>query len=350
LTLNGSITAEGNAALQDDGGGGSGGSVWLTAGALTGNGAIMAEGGDGEVYGGGGGGGGRIAIHTPFNYFDGVVSVAGGAGATMGQTGSVFYALGPEAPHVVSSSVSGTTVATISSVDIVFDTPINPYLLPNVSLTAPGGVNVSGLTVSATSPYRFHISFPVQTAPGNYTLTVGPQVQDFLGRPMSEAYTSAFAIVWAVVSGAITDANGLPAPGVLLQPDGGLAATTTDAHGHYALAIPPTAIITVVPSNPGLTFVPASLTYVNLATSLTHEDYLAVRNAVGPALTTQVQASGLVLRWYGVFGVTNQVLYSTDLVDWHAYGAPILGTNGPSQFLVPIAGTPRAFFRLRGSY
>ena len=52
-------------ALQDDAGGGSGGSIWLTAGALAGTGAIAADGGAGELYDGGGGGGGRIAIYTP---------------------------------------------------------------------------------------------------------------------------------------------------------------------------------------------------------------------------------------------------------------------------------------------
>ena len=199
LTLNGSLSAEGNAASQDDGGGGSGGSVWLTAGALAGSGAIMADGGAGELYGGGGGGGGRIAVHTPFNSFGGVVSVAGGAGATMGQTGSVFYATDPEAPYVVSVTPSGTLTGAVSSAEIVFNTPINPYSVAatTIGLTAPGGVPVSGLTVSQLSPYSIQVSFPAQTAQGDYTLNVGSQLQDFSGQPMSQPYVGTFSIAWA---------------------------------------------------------------------------------------------------------------------------------------------------------
>jgi hypothetical protein len=351
LTLNGSLTAEGNAALQDDGGGGSGGSVWLTAGALAGSGAIMADGGAGELYGGGGGGGGRIAIHTPFNSFGGVVSVAGGAGASLGQTGSVFYATDPEAPRVVSSAPVGTFTAAVSSADVVFNTPVNPYSVasPNVSLTAPGGLAVSGLTVSPLSPYRFQISFPAQAAQGDYMLAVGPQVQDLTGQPMSHAYTSTFSIVWAVVQGSITNANGLPVPGVLLQPDGGVPATTTDANGNYVLGMPPTGTINVVPSKTGLMFVPYSRSYANLTRSISNQDYLMV-SLSATALTTQVQSNRIILNWYGIPGVTYQTLYSTNLVDWLPYDVPLSGTNGPLQVLVPMGTDPSMFFRVGARY
>ncbi len=66
LALNGVIRANGNAGLQDDAGGGSGGSVWLTVGALSGMGAIAADGGAGELYGGGGGAGGLLP-YTPLS-------------------------------------------------------------------------------------------------------------------------------------------------------------------------------------------------------------------------------------------------------------------------------------------
>ena len=250
LTLNGSITAEGNAALQDDGGGGSGGSVWLTAGALAGSGAIMADGGAGELYGGGGGGGGRIAIHTPFNSFGGVVSVAGGAGATMGQTGSVYYATAAEGSHVC---------------------------------------------------------------------------------------------------GLITDPNGVPVAGVLLQPDGGVPGTTTDSNGNYVLGVPPTGTIKVVPSKTGLMFVPYSRGYADLTGSTSNENYLAV-STVAPALTAQVQTNMTILSWYGIRGVIYQTLYSTNLVDWLRYDVPLSGTNGPLQVVAPMGTDPGMFFRVGASY
>ncbi|MCX6926728.1 MAG: hypothetical protein NT154_26520 [Verrucomicrobia bacterium] len=201
LTLNGSLSAEGKAGLKDDAGGGSGGSIWLTVGALAGSGAIAADGGAGELYQGGGGGGGRIAIHTPFNGFGGLVSVAGGAGASPGQTGSIFYTDDPEAPEVISATPAGACTAAVSSADIVFNTPVNPYsvVVPNVGLTAPGGVMVSNIAAMALSPYEFLITFPAQAAQGDYTLTVGPQVEDLYGQQMSQTYTSRFSIILPVM-------------------------------------------------------------------------------------------------------------------------------------------------------
>ena len=78
---------------------------------------------------------------------------------------------------------------------------------------------------------------------------------------MSQVYTGAFSIVWAVVQGAVTDTNGLPVPGVLLQPDGGVPATTTDTNGNYVLGVPPAGTVRSCPRKTGLMFVPSSRTY-----------------------------------------------------------------------------------------
>ncbi len=92
LTLDGALTANGNAGLQDDSGGGAGGSIWVSAGILTGTGNISAVGGNGDLFGGGGGGGGRIAIYSPSNSFTGAITVSGGSGANPGEAGSLFIA------------------------------------------------------------------------------------------------------------------------------------------------------------------------------------------------------------------------------------------------------------------
>ena len=42
LNVEGNLSANGNVGIQDDSGGGSGGSIWLTAGTLAGSGAIAA--------------------------------------------------------------------------------------------------------------------------------------------------------------------------------------------------------------------------------------------------------------------------------------------------------------------
>ena len=63
LQVDGRISATGGAAISPNFGGGSGGSVWLTAATLAGAGVVSANGGAGNGLGGGGGGG-RIALQV----------------------------------------------------------------------------------------------------------------------------------------------------------------------------------------------------------------------------------------------------------------------------------------------
>jgi hypothetical protein len=351
LTVDGRLSAGGDAALQDDGGGGSGGSIWLTTGALAGEGVISTDGGAGELYGGGGGGGGRIAIYTPINAFGGLVSAVGGYGASPGQSGSIYYASSPAAPQVISSTPTGSLNSAVSSLDVIFSSAINPASLSagNVALTAPGGAPVSNSGVIPVSPYHFQVNFPEQTTQGGYVISVGPQVTDLYGQPMSQVYTSTFAIVWSLVQGSVTDSNGLPVPGVVLQPDGGIPSTTTDTNGTYVLSLPPGGVVLVTPSATNLTFVPASRTYANVTGTVSNDNYLAVLT-VAPALTARVEINTYALSWYGVSGVTYQPLYSTNLVDWLPYGDVLPGTNGPMQLPVPMNGEPMQFFRVGVSY
>ena len=89
VTLNGTVTAAGNTGTSTrQGGGGSGGSIWIICNQLSGSGLISADGGAGGSHGdwgcGGGGGGGRVRLLYSASTFDGVVSVAGGAGGVGG--------------------------------------------------------------------------------------------------------------------------------------------------------------------------------------------------------------------------------------------------------------------------
>ena len=89
--MEGIISAEGNPALVSGCGGGSGGSLWLSAGKLLGAGTISANGGSGGLPGGGGGGGGRIAVYSNTNLFTGIISARGGVGATFGGAGTIYF-------------------------------------------------------------------------------------------------------------------------------------------------------------------------------------------------------------------------------------------------------------------
>jgi hypothetical protein len=88
--IDGVISANGLNATNSRSGGGSGGSIWLTAQTLSGAGGIAAQGGNGEPIHGGGGGGGRIAINSITNTFAGTITAFGGLGAQRGGAGTIY--------------------------------------------------------------------------------------------------------------------------------------------------------------------------------------------------------------------------------------------------------------------
>ncbi len=350
LTVDGQLSANGNMGLQDDSGGGSGGSIWVTAGALAGNGQLSADGGEGELSGGGGGAGGRIALYSHANIFAGTVSAAGADGDTWGADGSIYYGTNFSL-QILSHTPAGIVSNAASFVDLVFNAaPASAsFSGADVSLMTPNGpLSPAGFAVSMLSSSRYRCSFPQQTAVGNYTLAVGPNINDLYGQPMSQVYTGAFTILLPVIQGAITDTNGLPIAGVLLQPDGGLAPTLTDSNGSYALGFVPGSSFTVVPSQNGLLFVPASLAYTNVTTSISNQKYLAV-TTIAPAITTELQDTNFVLGWCGIPGVNYQVYSSTNLVDWLPYGDAFSCSNSAVQIPVPIASDPVKFFRVQAN-
>ncbi|HVM50114.1 MAG TPA: carboxypeptidase-like regulatory domain-containing protein [Candidatus Acidoferrum sp.] len=350
LALNGRLSAEGDAGLQDDSGGGSGGSVWVTAAALAGTGAITADGGMGQLWDGGGGGGGRIAVYALANSFTGSMSATGATGFFPGQNGSIYTSATPP-PPVVTTSPTGTLNSAVGILGITFSTPVNAASVnpTTVGLIAPGGLTVSNLVVQSINPYAFQVVAPLQSAQGTYLITVGPGVQNFLGLPVSQVYTGSFAIAWSTVQGTVTDTNGLPVAGVVIQPDSGTPSTTTDTNGQYVLSVPPGVTFHVTPSAPGLSFIPSYRTYSSVSSPISGENYTAV-SAVVPTLATQVQSNGLSLTWYGLSNVTYQPLYSTNLVDWYPYNSTIPGTNGPLELDVPLDTGPIMFFRMGVTY
>lgn len=159
LNLDGSVSANGNPGLQDNSGGGAGGSVWITAGALTGAGTISADGGSGELFSGGGGGGGRIAIYCPSNLFSGTLSAVGGSGFANGGAGSVIWSNLP--------AIRGT----------VTDTNGQPVAGVLVSASAFGVSTTTGPDGKYTLGVVPYVSFSVQ-----------PSLTGFLFAPASRSY------------------------------------------------------------------------------------------------------------------------------------------------------------------
>ncbi|HWY74373.1 MAG TPA: hypothetical protein VN281_02085, partial [Verrucomicrobiae bacterium] len=119
LTMNGTVTANGNAALYEGAGGGSGGSVFLSAHSFAGIGTVTANGGSGELSGGGGGGGGgRIAVYSPSNTFSGVMAALGGPGALSGQTGTVYLSTNVSPLQIISGAVLDVTGLPVANVNL----------------------------------------------------------------------------------------------------------------------------------------------------------------------------------------------------------------------------------------
>ena len=95
LRVGGTLSNDGYIVARGDystAGGGSGGSIWLTAGSIQGAGLVLADGGGCKRdYGSGGGAGGRIAIYTCDNQLSyDRISARGGCGWSCGEDGSVF--------------------------------------------------------------------------------------------------------------------------------------------------------------------------------------------------------------------------------------------------------------------
>ncbi len=91
LTLNGTISANGTDLVNQWGGAGSGGAIWINCGRFAGPSGVRlsAEGGNNSDSNGGSGGGGRIALYYAASTYAGTYSVAAGTHPTSASRGSV---------------------------------------------------------------------------------------------------------------------------------------------------------------------------------------------------------------------------------------------------------------------
>lgn len=90
LVLNGSIVSDGVAPTAAGAGAGSGGSINLAVGILSGSGLLSANGGSAIPPNGGGGSGGRIALSFGSNLLTGTLSARGGTGFGAGAAGTIY--------------------------------------------------------------------------------------------------------------------------------------------------------------------------------------------------------------------------------------------------------------------
>ncbi len=97
-----------------------------------------------------------------------------------------------DGPYVVSASPGGAISggAGLSTIQVTFNEEINPatFSPAQVTLTGPGGAvsAVSVAPVAGSNDHTFAITFPTRSAAGAYTLTVGPNVEDWYGNAMNQ--------------------------------------------------------------------------------------------------------------------------------------------------------------------
>ncbi len=152
-----------------------------------------------------------------------------------------------------------------------------------------------------------------------------------------------------LLSGNVIDTNGAPVAGISLQPSG-LGVVLTDSNGFYSVPVPIFWSGTVTPTGSAL-FVPSSRSYANTSMDTTNQNYLAATSAADFNFSGgQFDGTNASFTWQGINGVIYQPYSSSNLMDWAPYGPPIIGTNGPAMFLVPVSNATQLFFRLSVSY
>ncbi|NIR64256.1 MAG: hypothetical protein GWO10_10900 [candidate division Zixibacteria bacterium] len=212
LMLNGSMTANGE--YRSQGSNGSGGSIWVKAGTISGSGVISSNGANYVVSGSfGGGGGGRIAIYfedaTNFDFEN--VIVNGGTGYETGEPGTIWLSGPDSAPFVSSDTMlpSGLLSGPVNYIDLVFTRPMNEAsLMRGVQIWgADGPIEVVSVllleSIAGRSTYRITFgSMP----DGAYQLRISPEIESLngehldqdhdgtAGEPIDDAFESEFTV------------------------------------------------------------------------------------------------------------------------------------------------------------
>jgi hypothetical protein len=201
FTVNGNISANGADGFVDGSGGGSGGSIWITAQKLSGNGSFSANGGWGEAFEGGGGGGGRIAIYANSNSFTGTISAIGGEGAAPGQDGTIYaptsLLISGMVTNSIGAAVSGITLQPSGLTSVISDTN------GNYSVTVPplwtGSIVPAGDTIIVPSVRNF-TNLTVDVPNQNFLVTSPAAPFYASGTAFAENYMT---IRWFGVSGSL---------------------------------------------------------------------------------------------------------------------------------------------------
>jgi hypothetical protein len=359
LNLLGALSASGINVSGDYayGGGGAGGSIWVTAGKMTGTGYIYAFGGSpggGFYNGGGGGAGGRVAVYAREYAFGGFIptpegSQSGSDSSCWGGDGTAVLPANHPIPfEVIAGEPLGLPTGPVNVILVTFNSLLNydsisqqDFLIRTPSGTVP--VNQTYLQLS-TATAELHC--PGLTEPGQYQVQVGPHIANIYGLEMTAPYTFNFTLRRPIISGAVVNNHGYPIPGIQVRTEDGSSSSVTDAQGVYGLNTP-AGNFTFKPVIPGAAMVPPSVSISNLSQDITNVNF-TVYAELPPRITVNPSTSPWRTQWWSTTGFTYQPQISSNLVDWADYGQPQPGTGGLLYINLPALADPsRRFTRIK---
>ncbi len=230
LQLDGKIEADGG--YNSLSGGGSGGSIWLDVGVISGIGSVSADGAAGGVTthdNNCGGGGGRVAVYSVNSGgFDlqNKITANGGVGQPLcqsGQPGTIYLGAKTAPPFVISHMPDGLTNATVDSVTLRFSNVMNlSSMTPSQIIVTDGsGITYTPTIVQLTST-NYGLNFTPSLPDNDYIVTIGSGVTDINGITLdqnrngifneaADVYTFSFSVDTSP-PGAVTVDNYLATP------------------------------------------------------------------------------------------------------------------------------------------
>src|SRR5579871_6583153 len=103
-------------------------------------------------------------------------------------TGTKDCSIGATGPRIIASSSSGPAPFTIDRIQLTFSEAIDPTTFTPLdiqSLTGPNGA-ITPTSIAQIDAIHYEVRFATQNAPGNYSLTVNPQIADLVGNLLDE--------------------------------------------------------------------------------------------------------------------------------------------------------------------
>lgn len=227
-------------------------------------------------------------------------SLLAGADAMTFGGGTIGLVAGPA---IVSMTPSEQVLPVVDHVDVTFNTPVNSasFTAADVQITGPAGaISVSGIT--PLSPTEYRIAFPGQSAHGEITVRIGPNItdatglltvmdQDGNGAPgqPTDVFVDSFLV--DVRGPAVTAAVALRDTGLVgVAFDEEVEATSLAAAGNYAISgVLPNTVISRTGNRSAALYFPALTSDTFVLDTVNLEDRL------GNVLSTPGHFSGTVL-------------------------------------------------------